>query len=197
MVIGPDSHLRLKNTYLDASFQKNLTWNSTPHFIDDTTTNVSISRSFGYKFLGYAGYSVRNLGDYYANGLQAQYYPGFVPVVDGVPYPGYAAFHGVATFRTASLNLTYNNGGNFSASLTARKHNDFPRPIPNFFAQPPLDVLGREIGGQNYLGEPPYDVTADVRARINDHMTIDLSRAYYFNFGNRGWSPQFVIQIGQ
>jgi hypothetical protein len=152
---------------------------------------------FDNHFIGFASYSVRNLGDYYSNGLQSAYYPSFIPTVDGVQYPGYASFAGVATFRTASLNLTYNNAGYFSASLLARKHDDFPSAIPNFFAPPPLDVLGREIAGQNYLGEPPYDITASVRARINDHTTIDISRSYYFNFGNRGWSPQFVIQVGQ
>ena len=195
LILGEDKHVKTKNYYLNASFQKNLTWNSTPHFIDDTTTSVSVSKMLDNHFLSFLSYSVRNLGDYYANGLQSQFYAGFTPVVDGVPYPGYNAFHGVATFRTASLNVTYNNGGYFSASLLARKHDDFPTPIPNYFAPPPLDVLGREIAGQNYLGEPPYDITANVRARINDHMTLDLSRSYYFNFGNRGWSPYFVIQV--
>jgi hypothetical protein len=197
LILGRDAGVKVKNYYLNASFQKNLTWNSTPHFVDDTTTSVSLSKMFDNHFIGFASYAVRNLGDYYSNDLQSVYYPSFVPTVDGIAYPGYAAFHGVATFRTASLNLTYNNGGFFSASLLARKHDDFPKPIPNYFAAPPLDILGREIAGQNYLGEPPYDITASLRARVNDHLTIDLSRSYYFNFGNRGWSPEFVIQLGQ
>jgi hypothetical protein len=197
LILGKDRLVRNKNYYLNATFQKNLTWNSTPHFIDDTTTSVSVSKMFDNHFLGFASYSVRNLGDYYANGLQNTYYPTITPVVDGVSYPGYSAFHGVATFRTASLDITYNNAGYFSASLLARKHDDFPSPIPNYFAAPLLDILGREIAGQSYLGEPPYDITGTLRARINDHFSIDLSRSYYFNFGKRGWSPYFVIQVSQ
>jgi hypothetical protein len=196
LILGRDRLVKNKNYYLNATFQKNLTWNSAPHFIDDTTTSVSVSKMLDSHFSSFASYSVRNVGDYYANGLQSAYYPSFTPIVDGVSYPGYSAFRGVATFRTASLDITYNNGGFFSASLLARKHNDFPSPIPNYFAAPQLDVLGREITGQNYLGEPPYDITGTLRARINDHMSIDLSRSYYFNFGNRGWSPYFVIQVG-
>jgi hypothetical protein len=121
-----------------------------------------------------------------------------VPVVDGVKYPGYSAFRGLATFRTLSLDMTYTNNGNISASLIARKHVDFPKPIPNFFATPPLDILGNQVyGGQPYLGEPPYDITGDLRVRINTHTSIDFSRSYYFNFGKRGWSPEFVIQVLQ
>jgi hypothetical protein len=40
-------------------------------------------------------------------------------------------------------------------------------------------------------------VTADLRVRINPHTSIDLARSYYFNYGNRGWSPEFVIQVMQ
>ncbi len=124
-------------------------------------------------------------------------YRPFVPVVNGVAYPGYAAFQGMATFRDLSLDVTYTNGGNVSASILARRHDDFPKPIPNYFSPPPLDVVGNPIWGQYYLGEPPYDVTADLRVRINPHTSIDFSRAYYFNFGSRGWSPEFVIQVLQ
>ena len=186
-----------KNYYLNASFVKTHTWYSSPHAIDSTTSTAGLSRVFGPHLNAFATYSVQNLGDYYANGLSSAVYVPFTPVAGGVPYPGYAAFNGVATFRTAALDVTYANSGNFSASLLARKHDDFPRPIPNFFAPPPLDVLGREIGPQNYLGQPPYDVTVDVRARINPHLSIDIARSYYFHYGNRGFSPEFVLQVMQ
>jgi hypothetical protein len=197
LVLGRDTFVTTKNWYLDASFQKNLNWNSTPHHSDTTTSSVTLSKAFDHHFNGFLGYSVQNVGDYYSNGLQSQFYPAWTPTVNGIAYPGYSAFTGVATFRTVSLDLTYANAGNFSAYILARKHDDFPNAIPNFFQTPPLDILGREIAGQNYLGEPPYDITADMRVRINSHTTIDLSRSYYFNFGNRRWSPVFVIQFGQ
>ncbi|HKU68490.1 MAG TPA: hypothetical protein VJP85_12000 [Candidatus Baltobacteraceae bacterium] len=194
-----NSYIVSKNYYLNASFEKNRQWFSSPHYIDTTTSRATLSKTFGARdrFVSFLGYSIENVGDYYGK-LQDLVYRPFVPVVDGVAYPGYAAFHGIATFRELSLGVTYANGGYVSASLLARKHVDFPKPIPNFFQPPPLDVLGNPInGGQPYLGEPPYDLTADLRVRVNSHTSIDFSRAYYFNFGKRGWSPQFVIQVMQ
>ena len=191
------SYIITKNYYVNASFQKNRQWNSSGHYTDTATTNVSLSKMFDAHFISYLNDSVQNVGDYYRGAEQAAVYPSYVPVAGGVPYPGFAAFQGVATFRTLSLGINYSNAGNFSASLLARKHDDFPKAIPFLFASPPLDILGREMAGAYYLGEPPYDVSADVRMRINPHMSIDISRAYYFNFGNRGWSPQTVIQVSQ
>ena len=191
-----NSYLIEKNYYLNFSVEKNRQWFSTPHYIDTTTTRLSLSKMLNKHFISFLGYTVENLGDYYGK-LQTTVYPSFVPVVDGVKYPGYAAFRGLATFREFSFDVTYTNGGNVSASLLARKHVDFPKPIPNYFQPPALDVIGNPINTQFYLGEPPYDVTADVRVRINQHTSIDLSRAYYFNFGKRGWSPEFVIQVMQ
>jgi len=191
-----NSYVETKNYYVNASVDKNRQWFSNGHYTDSTTSRLTLSKMFDNHFVSYLGYTVQNLGDYYGK-LQTVAYPSFVPVVGGVLYPGYAAFRGLATFREVALGVTYTNGGNFSASLLARKHDDFPKPIPNFFAPPPLDVLGNEIQGQYYLGEPTYDVRADVRVRVNDHTSIDVSRGYYFNFGNRGWSPETVIQVLQ
>lgn len=191
-----NSYVATKNYYLNASFEKNRQWFSTPHYIDTATSRVTLSKMFDRHFTSFLGYTIQNVGDYYGS-LQPLVYPSFVPVVNGVKYPGYAAFRGIATFRDLSLNVTYANNGDFSASLLAQQHHDFPGPIPNYFATPPLDNLGNFVQGQYYLGEPPYDVRADVRFRINSHTSIDLSRAYYFNFGNRGWSPQTVIQVTQ
>ncbi len=190
------SALESKNYYLNAAFEKNRTWSSVPHYVDLTTTRFSLSRVFDRHFVSFLNYSVQNIGDYYG-ALQNFAYPSFVPVVNGTAYPGYAAFQGKATFRELALGVNYGNAGNLAASLLLRKHDDFPAPVPGLFQPPPLDVLGRQINGQDYLGEPPYDVTADVRVRVNSHMSVDVSRAYYFNFGNQRWSPQFIIQVMQ
>lgn len=191
-----NSYIETKNYYVNASFEDNRTWYSVPHYVDTQTTRLSVSKIFDRHFIAFLDYDVENLGDYYGK-LQSVVYPSFVPVVAGVKYPGYAAFRGLATFRSLALDISYANGGNFSAFLLARKHTDFPAPIPNFFQPPPLDILGNYFTGEYYLGEPPYDVTADVRFRVNPHMSIDVSRSYFFNFGNRGWNPQFVIQVMQ
>lgn len=185
-----------KNYYLNASTDLNRTWNSAPHYIDTANTSVSLSKQFDAHFLSYLSYSVLDTGDYYGS-QQSAVYPPIVPIVNGVPYPGYAAFNGFATLRTLSLDVGYTNAGNFSAYILARQHRDFPEAIPNYLTAPITNVLGQEIQPSSYIGEPPYDISADVRARVNDHTSIDVSRGYYFNFGNRGWTPQFVIQVTQ
>ena len=36
---------------------------------------------------------------------------------------------------------------------------------------------------------------ADVRVRISQHILVDVSRGYFFNFANELWSPQYGIQF--
>ncbi len=190
---GSDTNVPTKYYALNSSFDKQRQWNSTGHYIDTEQTKVSLSKILDAHFLAYLEYSVQNVGDYYGP-LQSIIYPGFTPVVNGVAYPGYQAFHGLATFRTASFGLNYSNAGYFTFNLLARKHTDFPAPIPFFFSFAQPDILGN-FTVQNFLGQPPYDVTAEVRMRINPHMSIDIQRAYYFNYSNLRWSPHFVIQV--
>ncbi len=193
--IGPDLNVATKYYAINASFDKQRQWNSAPHYIDTAQAKISVSKILDAHFLTYLDYSVQNVGDYYGS-LQSTIYPGFTPVVNGIAFPGYEAFHGAATFRTLSLGLNYSNRGNFTFNLLARQHKDFPAPIPFFFQFAQPDVLGNSTV-QNYLGQPPYDITADVRMRINPHMSIDIQRAYYFNYSNLRWSPQFVFQVMQ
>lgn len=192
-----DSGQTVKDVYLNASADKQRTWFSAPHFIDTTTTKASLSRVMdGVKqhLNSYLQYSVENIGDYYG-GLQRQAYP-VVTVQNGVFDPGYAAFSGLATFRTLSLGTVYTNGPDFSFSLVMRKHTDFPKPVPGFFTLPPTDIFGR-YNYSPYFGEPPYDITPELRFRVNAHMAIDIARTYYFHFGGLNWSPNFVIQVTQ
>ena len=187
----------VKDLYLNASIDKQRTWFSAPHFVDSTTTTASLSRIMdGIKqhVTSYVQYSIQNVGDYYG-AQQRQAYP-VITQQNGVTDPGYAAFAGFATFRTLSLGTVYTNGPDFSFSLVARKHDDFPKPVPGFFTLPQTDIFGRYVYSP-YFGEPPYDITPDVRVRINPHMAIDVSRTYYFHFGGLNWSPDFVIQVTQ
>jgi len=192
---GSDLNIPTKYYAINASFEKQRQWNSAPHYIDTTQSKISLSKILDRHVLSYLDYTVENVGDVYG-ALQSTVYPGFTPVVNGVSYPGYQAFHGIATFRTLSLGFNYSNGGNFTFNLLARKHTDFPAPIPFFFQFAQPDVLGN-FTVQNFLGQPPYDATADVRIRINAHMSIDIQRTYYFNYSNLRWSPHFVIQVLQ
>lgn len=185
-----------RDYYLNVSFNKQRQWNSIPHQIDSTDTVFSLSRALDLTHWStYLHYEVQNTSDLYG-AQQLAVYPGFVPIVNGISYPGYQAFHGLATFRTLSFGLNYINGGSFAFNLLARKHTDFPAPIPFFFQLPQPNVLGQYMF-QNYLGQPPYDVTGEVRIRINPHMSIDIQRSYFFNYSGQGWSPQFYFQVMQ
>ncbi len=185
-----------KNYYVNATFQKNRTWNSTPHYIDSTLATASLSRIFDRHFLAFTSYSIQHTGDYYEGALANDAYAPYVPVVGGVPVYGYAAFRGAATMHTLAFDVNYSNNGNFTASLLARKHADFPAPYPGLFPAPPVNILGQQQPG-TFLGQPPYDITADVRARVNPFMSIDVSRSYYFNFDTLHWNPGFIVQITQ
>lgn len=192
---GAAPHM-VKDLYLNASVDKQRTWFSAPHHVDITTSTVSASRimdGIAQHVTSYLQYSVQNLGDYYG-AQQRQVYP-VITRQNGVMDPGYAAFRGFATFRTLSLGTVYTNGPDFSFSLTARKHDDFPKPVPGFFTLPPTDVFGRYIYTP-YFGRPPYDVTPDVRFRLTKTMMLDIARTYYFNFGGQDWH-NFVIQVTQ
>lgn len=185
-----------KVLYLNAIADKQRTWNSSPHYIDQTNTTVSVSKIFSTHLAAYTAYNVNNIKDVYNPALQAGQYPGIVPVIGGVPYPGYASFNGQATFRTFSEGISFTPTADFSFSLLARQHRDFPAPIAGFSGVPQTDVLGQQLTSY-YLGQPPYDITGDLRLRVNPHLTVDLQRSYYFNFGNQRWSPQFIIQVSQ
>jgi hypothetical protein len=182
-----------KTYFLNAIFSGERQWFSLPHHVDSLDGTVSLSRVFDRTFAVYGSYELQTVGDYYNAGQQAQY-PSIVPVIGGISYPSYASFTGVATFRTASLGLTYTPNPSFAFSLLARKHTDFPQPQPGLFALPPTNVLGQSLV-TTYLGQPPYDIAGDVRVRLTHNLVVDVQRSYFFNFGNMRWSPQFVVQF--
>ena len=107
-----------------------------------------------------------------------------------------AAFAGSATFRTASLGINLTPTNDFAFNVLARHHDDFPIAVPGLFPMPPTNVIGQQISPY-YLGQPPYDVSGELRMRVFGHYYLDVSRTYYFNFGNLKWAPSFVIQVTQ
>ena len=107
----------------------------------------------------------------------------------------YGSFRGAATLRTLNFELNYLPNPDFNFSLLARKHNDFPAPFPNgnVFQTPLKNPIGQPIN-YSYLGQPPYDITPDLRFRLLPHMLLDIQRTYYFNYDNQKWGG-FVIQV--
>jgi hypothetical protein len=185
-----------KDYYFNATFNKQRQYNSLPHHIDSTTTTGSLSRQFSRQVNSYVSFQVQNTGDYY---LQGGYQPcSFIqpnPPQPPVPCPSsLQSFTGVSTLRTWTLGINYDPNPDFNASLIARRHADFPIPEPNVFPLPSVNVLGQPLYN-DYLGQPPYDLTGDVRFHLLPHMLVDIQRTYYFNFGNIRWSPAFIVQV--
>jgi hypothetical protein len=149
-----------------------------------------LSRQFTRDFNSYASYQIQNTGDYYREGG----YQPCQPALNVLCPPSYTAFRGASTLRTDSLGLNYAPRPEFNLSVLFRHHDDFPIPVPGLFPQPMNNVLGQPIYS-SYLGQPPNDITADVRTRILPHLLLDVQRTYYFNFGTQRWSPQFITQV--
>ena len=171
--------------YFNASFNKQFQWNSLPHHIVQTITNASLSRSFTKHVNAYVDYQVQNTGDYYLHGGYSTGQP-----ADS----SFAAFDGVATFRTLAIGTNWLPSPEFNFTVLFRRHDDFPLPYPNLFPSPPTNVFGQYIYG-TYLGQPPYDITPDVRFRVSAHLLVDVSRTYYFNFYGQTWQPTTALQL--
>ncbi|MEO6836024.1 MAG: hypothetical protein ABI231_09005 [Candidatus Tumulicola sp.] len=183
-----------KAYYLNATFNKQRQWNSLPHRVNTTTTTFSLSRQFSRPVNSYLSYQIMNTGDYY---LQGGYPPCTIqldPTKPGFCPPSLSSFRGVSTLRTLSLGINYDPNPEFNASLIGRHHDDFPIPVPGLFPLPLTNVIGQPLYN-NYLGQPPNDLTADVRFKILPHMMLDVQRTYFFNFGSVRWSPYFIVQV--
>jgi hypothetical protein len=182
-----------KAYYFNASFNSQRTYNSLPHHINIQNTTLSLSRQFSRPTSAYLAYQVNNTGDYYNHGGYQPCDPNNPPNNPFCP-PSLSAFRGAATLRTLSLNVNYAPQPDFNASILMRHHDDFPIPVPGLFPQPTLNVLGQPLYSF-YLGQPPNDITGDVRFKLLPHMLLDVSRTYYFNFGTQRWSPSFIVQV--
>ncbi len=179
--------------YFNGSFDTQRQWMSVPHHINTQSTTLSLSRQFSRFVNSYLSYSVTNTSDLYNHGGYVPYAP---PLPYGQVYQPFLSFRGAATLRTATLGTTYSASPNLVTTLTFSHHQDFPAAYPGLFPQPPLNVLG-QYTYTNYLGQPPWQLTGEVRARVLPHLVIDVQRTYFFHFGSQIWSPQFVVQLSQ
>ncbi len=193
-----DQYNPYKTVYLNANLNEQEEWISLPHRIRNTTTTLSLSRQFARPVNLYFSYSVANTGDYYLHGGYPECSP--TVIINGTPVSNFycpvslRSFRGVSTLRTYTLGLNYVPDPEFNASIIARHHDDFPIPVPGLFSQPPTNILGQPLY-TSYLGQPPNDITGDVRFRLLPHMLVDVARTYYFNFGTQRWSPNFIVQV--
>jgi hypothetical protein len=179
--------------YFNASFNKQYQWNSLPHWISTASENFTVSRQFTRALHTYLGYQILNVGDHYIHG-------GYLPCepVNSFFCPlSFTSFRGVSTLRTTSLGISDTPNPEFNFSLLVRHHDDFPIAVPGVFGLPQNNILGQPLYNW-FLGEPPYDATADVRFQIFPHALVDVSRTFYW-YGNpyrtQFWQPTFVVQV--
>jgi hypothetical protein len=178
---------------LNASLDSSRQWLTVPHHVNSQTTSISLSRQYSRYVNSYLSYTVANTSDLYEQGGYEPYEP-LLP--NGAFYAPFAAFRGASTLRTATLATTYSASPNLVTTVTFAHHQDFPAAYPGLFVPPPLNAIG-QYTYTNYLGQPPWQLTGEVRARILPHLVVDLQRTYYFHFGNQIWSPSFVVQLSQ
>lgn len=167
------------NTYVVGTFDKQRTFYSLPHHLDTETTTVSASRLLGTKAAFSLTYQVTNSGDY-AGPYQLALYPPSAPInpATGLPDIGYLAFDGFATSRALSWLATFTPKPNVTYSVNYAHYDDFPAPVGTI------------------LGRPPNYLNFDVKMRLTPQLSLELSRAYYFNWYGAKWAPQMGIQLG-
>ncbi|MDQ2992896.1 MAG: hypothetical protein M3R30_08780 [Candidatus Eremiobacteraeota bacterium] len=182
--------------FFNALLDGQQSWFSVPHNVVLINGIASISRQFDRSLATYLSYEVRQTTDHYnkASDADVLYPPN--QVYQDPNFSSFQAFRGSGTQRTLTFGLNYTPNPDFAFTLIARKHRDFPIPEPGLFALPPVNVLGAYTS-QDFIGQPPYDLTGDLRMRVLRHYYLDISRTYYFNFGALKWSPSFVIQVSQ
>ena len=165
-----------RNTFVNISFDKQRQWFSLPHYIDTTASTFSLSKIYGTKLAVFGAYAIQNVGDHYG-ARQLEFYPPFGPITTSTgTYTSFSAFRGFSTSRVLTGSTVFTPNSNFNVNLALRRYYDFPAPIPGSF------------------GNPPWQLTTEVRLRIFRQVLMDVTRTTYFNFG--GVQPSFGVNFG-
>jgi hypothetical protein len=188
--IGDRNGSPYKLFYVNASMNWQRQWYSVPHHVNTQNTTVSLSRQWSKFVNSYASMNILNTSDLY---LRGGYAPS-APLLDGTPYTPFESFRGAATLRTWTLSTSYSASPNLVATVAFAHHQDFPAAVPGLFSPPPLNAIG-QYTYSNYLGQPPWQLYGELRARLLPHLTVDIQRTYFFHYGNEVWSPTFVVQF--
>jgi hypothetical protein len=165
---------------LSAKYDEQQQWFSLPHHVVNETFNTTLAYtplrvSLPAFFLSY---NVTNVGDFYG-AQQRLAYPAFENTVTTPygTYTGLAAFDGFATSRYYTGAMVFSPTPYFSFNLTIQRFFTTPAPVPG-------------LGGQ-----PPWQMTPDVRIRISHNILVDVNNTYYFNFGGLKWAPTTNVQV--
>ncbi|HEY0380866.1 MAG TPA: hypothetical protein VGC72_01575, partial [Candidatus Elarobacter sp.] len=161
------SAIRLRSGYsLTAQYDKQRIWFSLPHHVDVGDGRASISRDLPRQHLTYyLAYEIKTIGDYWGEQQLAAYPRASDAFTNEFgTFTGLGAFRGFATSRNLSGAVVYAPTPYFVLNVSAARLTDTPGPIPGAY------------------GQPPVQLSADLRMRISKQLLVDVSRGYYFNF---------------
>ena len=165
--------------YLTAQYDRQRTWYSVPHHVDLGAARVSVSRDlFRQHVTYYVAYDVRRpttTGVVRSSRPTPQNADNLVTSFG--TFSGQSAFRGLATSRGLSASLAFHPTQYFAVSALLSRFYDTPAPVPGAY------------------GQPPVQITGDIRMRLSKQVLLDLTRSYYFNFADQRWTPQFGIQF--
>ena len=135
----------------------------------------SVARKVGRALSLFGSVQVLQTFDRYRTD-EAAYYPTTPPILpNGLPYYGYSAFAGEATYRTYALQATYSPNPAFNLILSATRERDWPQ--------------------YDGYGAPPDALGFDLRVRAPNGPTIEVGRTFIFGWGGRQWSPAYTLSI--
>jgi hypothetical protein len=157
------------------NFDKQVQWFSLPHHYETTATTASISKVLQRKYAFYGAFEVQEQADYWG-GRQLEFYPPDDPTNNGVSYPGYEAFRGLATSRVATIGAIVTPTQYFNYTFTLHHTNAFPQSAAGFF------------------GPAPWQMINEIRIRLAKQVLMDITRTEYFNYG--GYTPQYNVGFG-
>ncbi|HEY0615579.1 MAG TPA: hypothetical protein VGC96_13090 [Candidatus Elarobacter sp.] len=174
------SQVRLPlNLSFNASYDRQRQWYSEPHHVDTGDLRLTLAGAQQKVSLRYfLAYEVKTTDDYWG-AQQLSAYPAApdVAVTSFGTFGGQRAFRGLGTSRGYISSMIYTPTRFFELNVGLSRFYDTPAPVPGLY------------------GQPPWQLTTDVRLRISRQVLLDVSRFYYFNFANERWQPQFGIQF--
>ncbi len=164
---------------LSLSYDRQRTWFNLPHEVD--LGDLLFTAADGKPRLHlqyYLAYEIKTTDDYWGGQQLAAYPPNadFVTTQFGT-FGGQAAFRGLGTSRGYTASLIYTPTTFFAFKTVLSRFYDTPAPVPGLY------------------GQPPWQLTADVRFRVSRQILVDVTRAYYFNFANERWAPVLGVQV--
>lgn len=168
---------------LTTLYDRQRMWFSLPHHVDagDLRFTVAGARD-KLRLRYYLAYEIKTIDDYWGDQQLAAYPSGTagcgnVCTNEFGSFSGQDAFRGLATSRGYTSSLVYTPTQFFELATTLARFYDTPAPVPGIY------------------GQPPWQLTLDMRIRLSRQVLLDLSRQYYFGFANERWTPTMGIQF--